>query len=175
MEMACIRLFHLAQVIWDLTEPTQLCQTINSKSPDTSEMSKNINEVSLDNLKHFEGKWKHGQTRTIRVPIALADATLDYARQLDNSIKSADTSDLSDKVNQLKDEPKKEKLGHQLKEVRSQLETVQGENEQLKVNKSAPEFELPEAADLLNKLKAKRKKSTTTLADVEKILEIIGG
>jgi chromosome segregation ATPase len=33
--------------------------------------------------------------------------------------------------------------------------------------------ELPEAADLLNQLKTRRKKSSATLADVEKILEII--
>jgi hypothetical protein len=37
------------------------------------------------------------------------------------------------------------------------------------------EIELPEAADLLNKLKAKRKKSTATLADIEAILEMIEG
>jgi Ribonuclease G/E len=33
--------------------------------------------------------------------------------------------------------------------------------------------DLPEAADLLNQLKSKRKKSTTTLADLEAILEIL--
>ncbi|MEG3903659.1 hypothetical protein QUB19_15595 [Microcoleus sp. B4-C5] len=38
----------------------------------------------------------------------------------------------------------------------------------------AAELGLPEAADLLNQLKAERKKSTTTLADVETILEILG-
>jgi hypothetical protein len=91
-------------------------------------MSKNINDVSLGNLKPYEGKWQSGVTRTIRVPITLADATLEYARQLDKSIKKPrDTS------------------------------------------------ELLEAADILNKLKAKRKKSGTTLADIEEILEILGG
>ncbi|WP_333187803.1 hypothetical protein [Microcoleus sp. B3-D7] len=35
-------------------------------------------------------------------------------------------------------------------------------------------IELSEAADLLNQLKAEPKKSTTTLADVETILEILG-
>jgi hypothetical protein len=34
-------------------------------------------------------------------------------------------------------------------------------------------LELPEASVLLNKLKAKRKKSTTSLADVDAILEIL--
>ena len=33
----------------------------------------------------------------------------------------------------------------------------------------------PEAASLLNQLKARRKKSKTDLADVEELLEILGG
>jgi len=47
--------------------------------------------------------------------------------------------------------------------------------EALQNEKSAAARELPEAADLLNQLKAKRKKSTATLGDVEKILEILVG
>jgi hypothetical protein len=39
--------------------------------------------------------------------------------------------------------------------------------------KSATASDLPEAADLLNQLKTKRKKSTATLADLEAILEMI--
>ena len=50
-------------------------------------------------------------------------------------------------------------------ELRSQL----AEPEQ----KPAPAIKLPEPADLLNQLKSKRKKSTASLADVEKILEIL--
>jgi hypothetical protein len=46
-------------------------------------MTKNINDASLANLKPFEGKWRHGETRTIRVPIALAESTLEYARIID--------------------------------------------------------------------------------------------
>ncbi|MCU0544865.1 MAG: hypothetical protein MUE44_22290 [Oscillatoriaceae cyanobacterium Prado104] len=87
-------------------------------------MSKNVNDASLANLKHFEGKWRHGQTRTIRVPIALADRILAYARRLDSG-ESLDT------------------------------------------------LELPDAADLLNQLKAKRKRSKADLADVEAILELL--
>ncbi|MEG4204213.1 hypothetical protein QUA20_09815 [Microcoleus sp. Pol7_A1] len=87
-------------------------------------MTRNINDASLANLKHYEGKWKHGQTRTIRVPIALADRVLALARQLDNG-GSLDTSDS------------------------------------------------PDAYDLLNQLKAKRKKSKCDLADVKAILDIL--
>lgn len=66
-----------------------------------------------------------------------------------------------------------ESLNQELASVRSQLETVRAENEKLKASQPATEFELPEAADLLNRLKAKRKKSKTDLADLEAILEIL--
>jgi succinate dehydrogenase/fumarate reductase flavoprotein subunit len=135
-------------------------------------MTRNINDASLANLKHYEGKWKHGQTRTIRIPISLADATLEYARQLDKGIEPRDTAnsvstklevnvtqspvsgDSSDEVKQLKDEV--ERLQNELGNLRNQSE-------------------LPEAADLLNRLKAKRKKSTASLADVEALLKMIEG
>lgn len=68
-----------------------------------------------------------------------------------------------------------ETLNQELMSVRSQLEAVRAENEKLKSGQPASQFELPEAADLLNKLKAKRKKSKTDLADLEAILEILEG
>lgn len=131
-----------------------MCHSLRVSSPDTSEMSKRVNDVSLGNLKHYEGKWKNGQTRTIRVPIALADATLEYARQLDNGIKSHDTSDLMDEVERLKSE---------VERLREQAATA------------SPKIKLPEAAELLNRLKAKRKKSTASFADIKAILEILEG
>src|SRR4028119_1594187 len=66
-----------------------------------------------------------------------------------------------------------ETLNEELASVREQLETVRAENEKLKTSQPATQFELPEAADLLNKLKARRKKSKTDLADLEAILEIL--
>jgi len=41
----------------------------------------------------FKAAWQSGPTRTIRVPIVLANATLDYARQLDKKIEPRDTGD----------------------------------------------------------------------------------
>jgi chromosome segregation ATPase len=65
-------------------------------------------------------------------------------------------------------------LQAQVAELRSQLAAERAEREDDK--KSAPvEKDLPEAADLLNKLKAKRKKSKTDLADLEAILELLQG
>jgi chromosome segregation ATPase len=223
-------------------------------------MSKNVHKASLANLKHYEGKWRSGATRTIRVPITLADATLEYARNLDTEM-SPDTGDLSIELKWLKDEiewPKleigllkkeKEALQQELETVQQALSEVQTENQkwrnafaigdqtvaqaeesanfenkvwereftemeterdslaqaltetkqqystllgtlhqelqelrsQLEAKQAklsatpSPKIEPLEAADLLNRLKAKRKKVTASLADVETILEILEG
>lgn len=154
----------------------------------------------------FKAAWQSGPTRTIRVPIALADATLEYARQLDqgvepgdtqgktttqdddpvdtasseprdtagdiispetrvNTTQSHDTRDLVDEVTWLKAENKR--LQNLLSDLRVEL------NDTLKNASVVLEFEPPEAAELLNRLKAKRKKSTASLADIEAILEMI--
>lgn len=129
------------------------------------------NEAALRETR-YKAAWRSGSTRTIRVPVVLAEAVLEYAHQLDSGVQqhdtmnnssfdlkesstqSIDTSDSSDKVKQLKDEIERlqNKLGNLLKQN-----------------------ELPDAADLLNRLKAKRKKSTASLADVEALLEMIEG
>jgi hypothetical protein len=44
----------------------------------------------------FKAAWQSGPTRTIRVPIALAEVTLEYARQLDQGIEPHDTRVQSD-------------------------------------------------------------------------------
>ena len=56
-----------------------------------------------------------------------------------------------------------------------ELGNLQVENEALKkeVQKLLSALELPEPSDLLNQLKAKRKKTTASLPDIEAILEII--
>ena len=132
----------------------------------------------------FKAAWQSGPTRTIRVPITLADATLKYARKLDqgleprdtgediinletrvNTTQSHDTKGLVDEVTWLKAENKR--LQNLLSDLRVELKDTL---------KNAPvllEFEPPEAADLLNRLKAKHKKSTASLADIEAILEMI--
>jgi hypothetical protein len=38
----------------------------------------------------FKAAWQSSPTRTIRVPSALADSTLDYARQLDRGAEPRD-------------------------------------------------------------------------------------
>ena len=39
---------------------------------------------NLDTLKPYQSKWNSGETKTIRVPVALSDQVLDYARKLDS-------------------------------------------------------------------------------------------
>ena len=73
------------------------------------------------------------------------------------------------------------KLRQELAELRSQVDTERADREQVEAQLAelqqnpAPAIKLPEPAGLLNQLKARRKKCGTTLADVEEILEILGG
>ncbi len=50
----------------------------------------------LENLKSYKPKWNLGKTKTIRVPIAIAEEVLEFAHQLDERY-SPDTSELFDK------------------------------------------------------------------------------
>jgi len=156
-------------------------------------------EDSIKNSR-FKAAWHSGPTRTIRVPIALANATLDYARQLDNKIEPRDTGDsrsgsqVENKQSQSRDTGDS-RSGSQVENKQSQSRDTSGSIDEAKRLKGEckrlqnlvsdmrielyqtrrAEIELPEAADLLNRLKAKRKKSAATLADIEAILEMIEG
>jgi len=133
----------------------------------------------------FKAAWQSGPTRTIRVPIALAEVTLEYARQLDQGIEPRDTMIQSDslthsKVDYIVSEPR------DTAQLQAELDSIRGNYDALletsarvtaklreEVRRLRSALELPEASVLLNKLKAKRKKSTASLADVDAILEIL--
>jgi hypothetical protein len=133
----------------------------------------------------FKAAWQSGPTRTIRVPIALAEVTLEYARQLDQGIEPRDTRIQSDslthsKVDNMVSEPR------DTGQIQAELESIRANYDALlktsarvtaklreEVDRLRSALELPEASVLLNKLKAKRKKSTASLADVDAILEIL--
>jgi hypothetical protein len=133
----------------------------------------------------FKAAWQSGPTRTIRVPIALAELTLEYARQLDHGTEPRDTRIQSDsltysKVDNIVSEPRDTaQLQAELESIRANydalLETSARVTAKLRdeVDRLRSALELPEASVLLNKLKAKRKKSTASLADVDAILEIL--
>lgn len=48
----------------------------------------------LENLTSYKPKWKSGKTRTIRVPVAIADKVLELAHKIDKG-ESLDTGDKS--------------------------------------------------------------------------------
>jgi len=133
----------------------------------------------------FKAAWQSGPTRTIRVPIALAEVTLEYARQLDRGIEPRDTMIQSDSPthskfdNIVSESRDTAQLQAELDSIRanydSLLETSARVTAKLReeVRRLRSALELPEASVLLNKLKAKRKKSTASLADVDAILEIL--
>jgi predicted RNase H-like nuclease (RuvC/YqgF family) len=69
----------------------------------------------------------------------------------------------------------KELLKQELVELRAQLETKRALREEItNLAPIAIGVESPDAATILSQLRAKRKKSTAMLGDVEKILEILG-
>ena len=107
----------------------------------------------------------------------LAENTRYYTARLNEA--GATLGTFKDKLEaaQAKNQRLQNDLGNlqaQIAELREQLAAERAEREANK--KSAPaEKDLPEAADLLNKLKAKRKKTKTDLADLEAILELLQG
>ena len=65
------------------------------------------------------------------------------------------------------------KLRGELADQEEKLATALSEVSDLKQKSATAGKDLPEAADLYNQLKARRKKSNASLADVELILEMI--
>jgi hypothetical protein len=133
----------------------------------------------------FKAAWQSGPTRTIRVPHALAEVTLEYARQLDRGIEPRDTRIQSDslthsKVDNMVSEPRDTaQIQDELESIRANYEALLETSARVtaklrdEVDRLRSALELPEAFVLLNKLKVKRKKSTASLADVDAILEIL--
>jgi chromosome segregation ATPase len=122
----------------------------------------------------------------------LADARADYSNLLESTtvVKASREKEIAELRSQLEAEKTQYKeldeefwdmeelrteLRAQLTDRDKELEQMRSELAELKQKSVAASKDLPEAADLLNQLKAKRKKSTTTLADIEKILEILEG
>ena len=151
----------------------------------------------------FKAAWQSGPTRTIRVPIALADATLEYARQLDRGIEPRDINEMFDcgtdaVITESRDtrvqldtqtHSKVDSIvaqAHDTAKMQAELESIRANYDALletsarittklreEVHRLRSALELPEASVLLNRLKAKRKKATASLPDIEAILEIL--
>ena len=67
----------------------------------------------------------------------------------------------------------REEVEAQLTDREKQIEELRSQLSELKQKSATASKDLPEAADLYNQLKTRRKKSSASLADVELILEMI--
>jgi chromosome segregation ATPase len=115
----------------------------------------------------------------------LVDARADYAKLLESS--TVVTNKLREEVQEVRTQLETEKARYKeleeehedvekwWRESKAKVTALEAENSDLKQKSAAASKDLPEAADLLNQLKAHRKKSSATLADIEKILEILEG
>jgi chromosome segregation ATPase len=113
----------------------------------------------------------------------LANASADYAKLLESSgqIKVSREKEISELRSQLKAEQTRyEELDEEFRELdgqwsdcKKEVRQLEAELADLKQKSAAASKDSPEAADLLNQLKSKRKKSKTDLADLEVILEIL--
>jgi len=151
----------------------------------------------------FKAAWQSGPTRTIRVPIALAEVILEYARQLDKGIEPHDTAKIFDSgTDPVRIESRDTRVqsdsqtysgvdlviteSRDTRKIQAELESTRVNYDALlesstritaklreEVQELRAALELPQAPDLLNQLKANRKKTTASLADIEAILDII--
>jgi chromosome segregation ATPase len=125
---------------------------------DSAELPKVDSEVAeqlqkeLSNLKAENEKLKQ----------ELADARTDYVKLLESS--TVVTKKLDQEMHELRS---------QLEKERADREEVEAELTDLKQKSVAASKDLPEAAEILNQLKAQRKKSKADLTDLEIILEIL--
>jgi DNA repair exonuclease SbcCD ATPase subunit len=112
----------------------------------------------------------------------LTETKRHYIELLENSATTIGTLKKELEVSQTDNQRLHNELGNsqtELTQVRSQLEQESADREEIESEladlkqKSATANEFPEAADLLNQLKAKHKKSTASLADIETILEMM--
>jgi regulator of replication initiation timing len=101
------------------------------------------------------------------------------AKSIDVEVLPGKPDTLSDgEVGSLRQELKtlpaeNQRLQSDLGNLQAENADLKAENEALRTAQPMPNFKLPEAPDLLNQLKAKRKKATASLADIEAILEIL--
>jgi len=139
-------------------------------------------DISAATVSVEEAK-KHAQIYGFTPEEALADAYFQV------NMLTSNFDELEDRYEALKADYAKllESSGHikaerekRIAELRSQLATeradreeIEGELFALKQKSATAGKDFPDAADLLNQLKAKRKKSKTDLADMEAILEIL--
>lgn len=112
---------------------------------------------------HREGR--SIELEKVRWQQQLSDARAELADAKATILKQGDKIRELERGYSLKPNPAESRL-------RLEIGNLQAELEAYKQQQSAPTIELPEPADLLNQLKARRKKSRADLADVELLLDL---
>ncbi|MEG4521154.1 MULTISPECIES: hypothetical protein [unclassified Microcoleus] len=152
------------------TEPLPIMETVSSDKIETTEQPESDVLPIMETVGHAlttpEEAKKHAQIYGFTSEEALADAHFQI-----NMLES-NFDELENRYESAKREIAE--LRSQLATERADREEIEAQLSELKQN-SAPVTNLPDAADLLNQLKAKRKKSTASLADIEALLEMIEG
>jgi chromosome segregation ATPase len=137
-------------------------EEVEAEREELAQLKKQVKEHALE--VHREGRsielekdrWQ-GQLSEARADLAAAQATIVQQKGKILELERGYT---------LKPNPAERRLRLEIGELQTELSD-------LKQKLAAAGKDLPEAAELLNQLKAKRKKSKTDLADLEAILEIL--
>ncbi|MEG4589113.1 hypothetical protein QUA54_28435 [Microcoleus sp. MOSTC5] len=154
----------LAAAIADRDELRSQVATVAADREELAQLKKEAKEAAAEI--HREGR--SIELEKIRWQQQLTDARGELADAKATILKQGDKIRELERGYSFKPNPAESAL-------RLEIGNLQAELDAYKQQQPAPASELPEPADLLNQLKGRRKKSKAELADVEKILEILGG
>jgi chromosome segregation ATPase len=149
---------------------------------DSVELPKVDNDVDNEVAEELQNELSNLKAENEKLKQELVDARTDYTKLLESStaVKASREKEIAELRSQLEAEKARYKeldeefreLDEQWSDCKKEIRQLEAELSELK-QKSVAVRELPEAADVLNQLKSKRKKSKTDLADVETLLEIL--
>jgi len=139
-------------------------------------VTSNIPAESID-VEVLPGKLEAGDSKEL--PKVDSKVTEELQNKLGNPLKT-ENEYLRQKLAENRDTVETlnwgtEALNEQLAIANQKIESLQAENQRLHIELGNLRSAFPDPADLLNELKAKRRKSTASLADIETILEILEG
>ena len=148
---------------------------LQAEKEEIAEIKKQLKEAAAE----LHREERSIELEKLRWQRELSDSRAELADAKATILKQGDKIRELERGYSFKPNPVESALRREIGELREQLETERADREEIEAQlsdlkqKSATASELPEAADLLNQLKARRKKSKTDLADLEAILEIL--
>jgi DNA repair exonuclease SbcCD ATPase subunit len=174
-------------------------EALEEKLPGKLELGDSVElpKVDSEGAEELQNELGNLKAENEKLKQELADARTDYAKLLESStaVKASREKEIAELRSQLETEradreeveaqveaekTRYKELDKEFLELHEQwdgckkeIRQLEGELSDLKQKSAAAGKDLPEAADLLNQLKARRKKSKTDLADLEVILEIL--